>query len=330
MLEFPMRKRAACACAFVFLLPYACVGGDDSVSPPDTGTDATSDTTTPIDAAPDVATTPDATADIGADAAYNPSLYGNLELWVAADVGLALSSGKLTWTDQSPVGHLVQSPNDSSPCHNPTIQSAAINGLQAVAFGGYNDCFTISSGFSDFTNGLSIFVIAQPENEGSNFYGAGSAFIDLNLDKSARASDITFGRVYTPLDTSTGGDFQLQTYNSSTSGQSGLIATGTQTTYTQAVTHLFEVVMPATAEGSAVVGAKLYEDGNVLGATTNNPVGPDKTTRSFNLIGYNYFESTNSYNDYAGLIGEIIVFSRALTDSQRQATETYLKAKWGL
>ena len=303
----------------LFLAPafaFACVGGDDS-----SGTDA----------GPDVTQQQDVATDTSQDVAqgFNPSLYGGLELWVSADVGLALQSGKMTWTDQSPKGRLVQSPNDSSPCTNPTIASSAINGLAAAHFNGNDNCFTMSQAWSDFTNGISMFVVAEPQNNNSPFEGADSAFVDLGEGTMSGPKDnITFGRAYTPTNTATG-DFQLVVYNG-TSGPLTSIAAGAGATYVNGVAHLFEVIVPATAPIQPVAGAKIYEDGTPVGATTNDLVGPDNTTRSKAFIGYNLSQTANTYSGYAGLIGEVLVFSRALTDPQRQAVEAHLKTKWGL
>jgi hypothetical protein len=297
----------------------ACVG-DSSPPAPDASTDATTPDTSTSDAATDVV------QDVPVDAAFNPATLGNLQLWVAADVGLALSGGKMTWTDQSPQSHLVQSPNDSSPCSNPTIQTAAINGLSAASFDGHTNCFTVSSGFNDFTNGVSIFVVAQPQNHNSPFLGAESAFVDLSGSSAAQSAEVLFGRAYQPTNTSTG-DFQLQTNNTSTT--TGLIDTGSGDTYLSGVTHLFEVVLPALPEDQSGTGT-LYEDGTVTGAATNNPLGPTIAARAYNFIGWNAWEQVNSYPAYSGLIGEILVYSSALTTSQRQSLEAHLKSKWGL
>jgi hypothetical protein len=311
-------RSSLCAPVFVF----ACVGDDSVVK--DAGPDVTQQQDTSTDVAADTAP-----QDVATEAGFNPNLYGNLELWVAADVGLAPQAGKMTWTDQSPKARLVQSPNDTLPCSNPSIMSSAINGLPAAKFNGSNNCFTMSQAWNDFTNGISMFVVAQPQNNNSPFEGADSAFIDLgNGGPSAPKDNLTFGRAFSPTNTATG-DYQLLIYNG-TSGPSTSLAAGSGTTYVNGITHLFEVIVPATAPAQTVAGAKLFEDGTSVGATTSNLVGPDNTTRAKDFIGYNLSESTNTYQGYAGLIGEIIVFSRALTDPQRTAVEAHLKTKWGL
>ncbi len=318
-----MRKAALASMGVVVFV--GCVG--DNTPIPDAGADASDATVAdvahdaPADSAADVAL--DATVDAG----FNPSSYGNLQLWVAADVGLALSSGGLmTWTDQSPQSRLVQSPNDHSPCSNPTIATAAINGLPAASFAGYSDCFVVSSGFSDFTTGVSIFVVAQPQNHNSSFLGAESAFVDLSVSNASQSGEVVFGRVYSPTNTATG-DFQLQTNNSTSS--SGAVASGSGATYNNGVTHLFEVVLPALPSEQSGTGT-LFEDGTVVGTVTNNPVGPDIGTRAWNFIGWNAWEMVNAYQAYSGLIGEILVYATPLTVGQRTAVEAHLKAKWGL
>ena len=304
---------------------FACVSDDSSTK------DAGSDVTQQQDTGSNDVAVDTAPQDVAQEAGFNPSLYGNLELWVSADVGLAPQNGKMTWTDQSPKGRLVQSPNDSNPCSNPTIASAAINGLPAAKFDANQNCFTISQAWNDFSNGISMFVVAEPQNNNSPFEGADSAFIDLGEGQDSVPKDnITFGRYYTTTNTNTSvGDFQLLIFNG-TSGPSTAIAAGGNNTYVNGVTHLFEVVVPATAGAQTVAGAKIYEDGTNVGATINDLVGPENTARSKNYIGYNLSESANTYHGFAGLIGEIMVFSRALTDQQRSAVEAHLKTKWGL
>lgn len=81
--------------------------------------------------------------------AFTPANLSNLKLWVKSDVGVVLTSGKVSqWSDQSGNNnHLLQ----ASASKRPTVVSADINGKDSILFDGSDDNMTAS------------FTLAQPE-----------------------------------------------------------------------------------------------------------------------------------------------------------------------
>lgn len=78
--------------------------------------------------------------------------------------------------------------------------------------------------------------------------------------------------------------------------------------------NLYSAVIPGSGSNS-----KVYENGSLLFSNQGGVSGPN----GLSLVG-NYGENSNAE------IGEVLVYNRALSDSERQGLERYLANKWGL
>jgi hypothetical protein len=73
-----------------------------------------------------------------------------------------------------------------------------------------------------------------------------------------------------------------------------------------------------------------FLDGSSLG--TDRFSLPGQITRRQNFVGYSLYRFSEPPGCVAfqGLIGEVLLYGRALADAERKDVESYLKAKWGL
>jgi Concanavalin A-like lectin/glucanases superfamily/Chitobiase/beta-hexosaminidase C-terminal domain len=221
--------------------------------------------------------------------------------WYKADNGAIVSSGSVTaWKDVS--GNGLDGTQGTS-ANQPTVDSTAINSLPALVFNGTTQYLALPTGFSNFTAGESLFVMAKP----TTFFSTGARFIDM-LTGPGFANSLPFYQpAVSTLAFSVYGnpDTNVTTVQSSTG-----LALG--------VYQLFE----ATHDGTAT--ATLYNNGIPLAQNTAMFAIPN-VSRTFNAIaeygalGPYYFE---------GEIAEILLYNRHLSDSERGNVENYLLSRY--
>jgi hypothetical protein len=157
---------------------------------------------------------------------------------------------------------------------------------------------------------LSAFVLVRPA---SNTATHAARFFDFAPSYASLDDAVVFVRFNAP-----GDQLLYQAYKGATPGPF-VSAAGT------VVNGLWQALGVVAVGGSplATVSASLYKDGaNVGGGTVSVP---QKTTRSSALIA----RSNLGVDPFLkGDIAEIILYARALTDSERKQVEAYLKAKW--
>ncbi|MEZ4219299.1 MAG: LamG-like jellyroll fold domain-containing protein [Polyangiaceae bacterium] len=217
-----------------------------------------------------------------------------LELWLDAT---GLPSGSVaTWTDKSGKNkHAIQASAPKQPTHSAT----GLNGKPAVLFDGVDDYFSLPTGFKDFTAGISIFIVLKAskatQNEGHLFLG-NSGNLDL----------IRFSRDYT---------YESAVFNVDMND----VVYSTNGTYKVGFPTLLSGLQQA---GASLVSTRLYIDGVVqmdklLPPATNN-------TRALNWVGRSNLSGTY----FAGVIGEIVVYSRALPTNEFNQVQSYLQQKY--
>src|SRR5262249_35914716 len=82
------------------------------------------------------------------------------------------ASGNIsTWSDVSGAGN---DATQSNAADRPALVDDAINGLPAASFNGSSDSLSLPAGFTDFSSGCSLFVLAKPDSVTS-----GAALLDL-------------------------------------------------------------------------------------------------------------------------------------------------------
>jgi prepilin-type N-terminal cleavage/methylation domain-containing protein len=239
----------------------------------------------------------------------------DLEMWLETTSENSLATGTTSFTDkpnptdQDSIGrwnninpNILPSARNHATQNNPTALvdnqpkyiRKGMNGLPALLFDGTNDFFSFNGNFligADYT----IFVVeARSSNKSTNYFLAGNGGFGTNesLHLGYRGDAvITQAHFYNDLDKSI-------------------------SNFKSIISRMHSFVF------SKSNGKSIYTDGG--NKTNSNQLSP-LTSYAGYMIG-NYF---NLYY-YQGSIAEIIFYTRALTDKERQGVEAYLAKKWGI
>ena len=230
---------------------------------------------------------------VGGPASFPTAPTLNPTMWLNAG---SLSEGQgdyvQTWTD---TGSNEYSPTQSTLSKRPQYIKGAFNDHPVLSFTASSSeelvlPYTAATNHALSSAEVTIFVVSTGE---SGYYGWGL--------KYRSASDFEFNWGNGPGSSSF-------TVDTDSAGQAG--------------THLISVVLEDTTDDNVADEGSIYRDGK-LEDTASGVYTP--MTGSQNIrIGYNgtdYFD---------GEIGEVIIYNRALTDAERQATEAYLAGKYSL
>jgi hypothetical protein len=235
--------------------------------------------------------------------AYDTNAYSiptsNFLLWLRSDFGPVASSGNIsTWGD---ISLSMNSVSATSP-NQPTIQSTSVNGLPSATFtpGSGGQYLAVPSAVSNFSSGLSMFVVARPSSltSGAQLVSLGSGTLSSAISLSENSSNQPTFSVY-----DSGGS------QTSVSGTSALPTNQFQ---------LYEVVQSANTATFYVNGIQTAQN------TSMNSLPTGSATSNF--IG----QSTAGGDYFSGQIAEVLVYSAALTQPQRSTIESYLIQKYQL
>jgi hypothetical protein len=244
--------------------------------------------------------------DAGADAQL-PAIPGDgLVMWLRADDGLVTGPGGRvsTWSDESP------RLNPSTPAMNATQADASAQplrvaddgGVVAVSFSG-GQVLGLPPGFADFTRGITIFMAAKPTLDVTG--GAGTVFATGLAGECARAAELGYDQF--------GIDYRVENF-----------PIGESKTVTGTTWNVVGVVQPA---GTACVMAAvtIQVDGVLVsGSSDTAPVLADGV-RPNSFVGRSTYFNDSAYQ---GLVGEILVYDRALGSTDLTAVTSYLHTKW--
>jgi hypothetical protein len=243
---------------------------------------------------------------------FNPLDIDGLELWMdAADATTITGSNPVTqWNDKS--GNSLNFTASSGP----VLATASQNGLNTLTFTAANSQFMSNSSTVNFIEfySLSIFIVFKYSNTTSAGYiFAKSLFGTAN-------GRILFGRnAGTPATFNTG----ITTANNA------------YTTYSDSYTaNTWRIYGFVVNRSAGTVNA--YQNGvSISSGTFTVDTTTNLTTAYPMAIGAHNNSSGTLSPPQAGLyfdgsIGEILVYSTALTQQQRQKVEGYLSSKWGL
>jgi prepilin-type N-terminal cleavage/methylation domain-containing protein len=235
----------------------------------------------------------------------------DLELWFETTSENSLATGTTSFTDkqnpadQDRIGRWNDiNPNIIATAKNNATQAASdnqpkyirkgMNGLPALKFDGTDDFLSYNGNFlvgSDYT----IFVVeARGSGKVSNYFLAGASgdyFSNLILGYGSNGS-ISHGNFG--------------------NGVSKAIES-----YTGPINRIYDFYF------NKILGMSIYTNG-ILSINDSSQKTP-LTKYPNSSIGYYGYPSY-----YQGLISEIIFYTRALSDKERQEVETYLSKKWGI
>jgi hypothetical protein len=222
-------------------------------------------------------------------------------LWLRADAFVTYVGSKVSaWGDQSGQGY---NASQSNSTNQPSLVTSGINGLPAVMFDGTSSFMQFPTGFNNFAQGLSIFLVVKPS--------ATTALSQILNLGSGSSNDYNLG-----IEINSSSEAEYFVYTGAGSGMTGVSYGSNIGTSAQ----LIEVIHTGTSATILTNGA--------------NPV----TNASMNSIPEPTAGRTNSYlgqasgggNYFNGEISEVIIYQTALSTAQRQSVENYLINKFSL
>ena len=228
-------------------------------------------------------------------------------MWLnAGDIDETTVNGLVitTWSD---AGSNSYSPTQGTYGNKPTYLDSAINGHPAIRFSTVDDDdslafpYTASGTHALSSKEVTIFVVCTGDSVGDGgIVSNKSGYYGWSLKYGDTADDFLF------------------TWSN---GSSSFTVDTEASSKTSA--HLISVVLEDTTGDGASNKGTIYRNGN-LEETASGAHAPMSSGSQNLRIGYddaNYFD---------GQIGEVIIYNRALTEAERQATEAYLAGKYSL
>ena len=234
-----------------------------------------------------------ASRDAAPDADHAASIPADgLILWLRADRGVTAQSSSVSrWADQSTVhADAVQDVARSRP----VLVADGINGRPALLFDGTDDYLQLDEGFGDFSKGISIFTVMDTSLEGDVCAPVFEASNGEEID------DIYFGPNHDHIN--------YEVFNDA----------NTDVECLPDVPQLFSVVQEPTG------AFEIHRDGRFGILSTFPP--PATVIRKAVYVGKSLYSGCHTF---AGRIGEVIVYARALPDTESRAVESYLQERYG-
>ena len=213
-----------------------------------------------------------------------------------------------SWTDASPSG------NNATAVNSPAFQATGtgvVNYNPSVSFNGTSQYFNLPTGFSDFTNGASSFVVRK--KNGTNT--SNGRF--LNLSTGGNNNALAFERSLLT------DNVNVSVFNSSGTSLSSISSANTP------LANVYPDIMGFSLQGGTALQTnrafKYFYNGGVNLSTTTGVV-PNTVSRTVNRFGAGG-SATEWMNGY---IPEMILYNAQLSDLQIQKVNTYLALKYGL
>lgn len=231
---------------------------------------------------------------------WTPFNIQGLVAWYDAQIGVEdlTALGVNSWSDLSGNNNTITAPN---PPFYPQIKNDFINWRDVITFGGLTDALGRSDalGFTGNPDMTICAVLQANSTSASARYlhigdnsGSGGKVRQLAPDSSARYQNGSSLFTSSPLSTTAG-----------------------------------NVVVFRFVTGGAYKDDKLKHNGSDITNTSTSTTKPNLTDGSFTLGGHNGFPPTNT-NPVR--IGEVLVYSRYLSDVEADRIDIYLRHKWGL
>ena len=189
----------------------------------------------------------------------------------------------------------------------PTFDVSGINGQPVVRFDGINDFLTLTSGFANFTAGMSLYVVTRPTvlQPGFKLFLLGNDALQQNI--SLGRAGTTAGYQYFTNSASGELDF-FNTPDGLVAGEAAMIS-----------------LLQGPGSANTRSFAEVAKNGVALGG--DDVWVPANATRSLNYIGKSYFPGDGLFQ---GEIAEILLYNRTLTAGEQTVVRSYVAQKYGL
>ncbi len=231
---------------------------------------------------------------------FQPTGYSN-------NAPLAAASGTKVWYDLNNKNDALSTSN-SPYSSNPTYIKKGINGLPSLKFDGVSQYLDFTDPSALVNGSYTVFVVEQPTKNSGNF----NYFLSSKIGSCFTNTCFSLGH-----ENITSGTYTI--YLSNFSNYIAITASdisGLSYRTDRAILH---------SAIFSTVGSRKYFYNGTFGksdSNTNAIIGNSGMT-----IGN---AASLSGGFYQGLIGEIIIFNRALDKDERWAIEAYLGKKWGI
>ena len=229
---------------------------------------------------------------------FNPKSISGLALWLDAtdSTSYTTATGVSEWRDKSGNGRTF---SQSTGNNQPTVSANAQNGKAALTFDGTNDSFSGPVTFS-LTSTHSVFVVVNPTVRKIASFLAGAVSAELIYgDGSASFSGSKFGAFGVGRAVYGGGTITTGAYQVVSVVCSGSTLPANLSMWTNGSGGAVSVVTSGTAPAAAL--------------TAPLTIGTSASSQFWN-----------------GSIGEMLIYSRSLSDTERLTVERGLGKKWGI
>lgn len=193
----------------------------------------------------------------------------------------------------------------SNADYRPVYSSSEMNGRPGVKFDGNNDLLKKSYLYSELfgTEDLTIFIVQKHDSTDSTTttfrWITGTKLVGLHAPEG---SNIHFDY----------GDYSVDNYR-----------------YSPVATNFSDAVKMITLKKDGA-SADVRVNGSSIGSNISAFNGAIAPSTSGNLyLGNEKDDGTSTYN-FKGLIGEFVIFNKALTDDEINSVEDYLSQKWAI
>ncbi|MFW5967155.1 MAG: MXAN_6577-like cysteine-rich protein, partial [Persicimonas sp.] len=231
-----------------------------------------------------------------------PSAVPGLTLWLAADTGVSTENGRITeWADQSGEENDATGPSEDD--ERPELLVDRWGNHDAIYFDGRDDSLSLPSGFNNFENGLTLFIVARQsgEREDARFLelGRGAADDNIVVSRDGRSDDLKYEV------------FEDENSAGEVIAEDGLPGRN----------YSLHTISHDPDEGVEIF------DGDESLATLDELTTPRNTERTENLIGGTNWSDVEPLEGY---IIEILLYDGVLSKSDRDNINLYLADKYEL
>ncbi len=221
-----------------------------------------------------------------------------LKLWVRGDFSPILSGSNITQLNDLSGSVPPNNGTQATGANQATLVSPAINGYPSASFNGTSRNYSLANQLTDLTTGFSIFAVIKPVGTATKTLFAASNAGPSNL--------VSLETVNTQV--------RLNAYNATTASN---VITPTSSVAVGKF-HLVDAVHNGAASASISVNGESKISGTVQNlvnvARTQNILGANNTVATF----------------WNGELAEILVYGRAVTETERKSVQAYLFNRYQL
>lgn len=229
---------------------------------------------------------------------FTPRKIADLALWLDASDSstITTSTGVSEWRDKSGKGNnFAQTTGNNQP----TVTTAGQNGLNTLTFNGSSQKLLSTSASLSLSSTHSVFAVVNPRIRKISAILVGSINTELFYGDGSSFSGSKFGAYGTARAVYGGGTITTGVYQVFTAICAGATMPTDLSMYTNGTGGTASVQTAGTAPGVAMSA----------------------------FLGIGAFESLQYWD---GSIAEIVVYTRTLGTTERQAVERWLGKKWGI